>query len=226
MALIPEATTQRVTSPAQVTLALVAINVVVFGIELIAGEPFIERWAFTPADLTDFLSGDGSAFVLLTMLTSIFLHGGLGHLLGNMLFLWVFGQAIEQAFGPRLYLRFYLLTGLIATLSQYLADPASTIPNIGASGAIAGIMGAFLAVFPSSKVALFVWPLSIIIHRRLYVPAWLMLGAWFAGQLVSAWNASYGADDGGVAFFAHIGGFVAGFLLAPMSVRRAERVVP
>ncbi len=137
------------------------------------------------------------------------------HLFGNMLFLWVFGQAIEDAFGSRIYTTFYLVCGVAANMAQYLVDPNSTVPNLGASGAIAGVMGGYLALYPSSTIALFVWPLSLFTGRDLRMPAWLMLGLWFAVQVILGGSgmAEAGAT-GGVAYWAHIGGFITGLVLA------------
>src|SRR5262249_5789041 len=151
----------------------------------------------------------GSAAALATVFTSMFLHGGLGHLLGNMVFLWVFGQATEDAFGSRLYVLFYLVCGVAANAAQYAVAPNSTVPNLGASGAIAGVMGAYLAMYPDSRIDLFAWPLSLLLGRDLRVPAWLVLGAWFAVQLWSgvgmATTATADASGGGgVAYMAHV----------------------
>src|SRR5262249_43453095 len=163
---------------------------------------------------TAFLNGTGSPEALATVFTSMFLHGGLGHLLGNMVFLWVFGQATEDAFGSGMYVLFYLVCGVVANFAQYAVAPDSTVPNLGASGAIAGVMGAYLAMYPDSRIDLFAWPLSLFVGRDLRVPAWLMLGLWFAVQLWSGFGAAAAADasgGGGVAYTAHVGGFTFGF---------------
>ena len=155
----------------------------------------------------------------------MFMHASFSHIFGNMLFLWVFGQAIENAFGSRMYTTFYLVCGVAANMAQYLVDPNSTVPNLGASGAIAGVMGAYLALYPTSTIDLFVWPLSLFTHRDIRVPAWLMLGLWFAVQVVLGGSGMNGASAaGGVAFFAHIGGFITGFVLA-LLVRPGQRGV-
>jgi rhomboid family protein len=215
MSVIPVASEERVGQPAVANLAIIGLNLLVFLLELALGEPFVTRWAFTPADLTAFLQGAGGAQAVLTIFTSMFMHAGLGHIAGNMLFLWVFGQAVEDAFGARAYLAYYLTCGVAATLAQYLIAPGSPVPNLGASGAIAGIMGAYLAMYPRSTIDLFVWPLSLLIRRNLRVPAWLMLGVWFALQVASGVSWLNGAAAaGGVAYFAHIGGFVTGYVLA------------
>jgi hypothetical protein len=139
------------------------------------------------------------------------------HLLGNMLLLWVFGQAIENAFGSRMYVSFYLVCGTAASIAQYLVDPNSTVLNLGASGAVAGVMGGYLAMYPTSTISIFVWPLSLFTGRDLRVPAWLMLGLWFAVQVILGINGlSEVGNMGGVGYWAHIGGFVTGLVLAPL----------
>ena len=163
-------------------------------LEVLLGDAFVLRWSFTPAAFTAFLNGTGSAEALVTVCTSMFLHGGLGHLLGNMVFLWVFGQATEDAFGSRMYVLFYLACGVVATFAQYAVAPNSTVPNLGASGAIAGVMGAYLAMYPDSRIDVFAWPLSLLLGRDLRVPAWLLLGGWFAVQLSSGVGTATSAD--------------------------------
>ena len=223
MSLFPVASEQPTMRPAIANLTIIGLNVFVFLLEMLLGDSFIEAWAFTPAQLTAFLHGSGSFQSVLTIFTSMFMHAGWSHLFGNMLFLWVFGQAIENAFGSRLYTLFYLICGVAANMAQYLVDPNSTVLNLGASGAIAGVMGAYLAMYPTSTIDLFVWPLSLFIFRDIRVPAWLMLGVWFALQVVSGVGGLNGASDGGgVAFFAHIGGFITGFALA-LLVRPGQR---
>lgn len=215
MALYPVASSPRVSRLPLANLNIIFVNVLVFVLELGFGAAFVELWAFTPAHLTAFLGGSGSFQALLTVLTSMFMHASWSHLLGNLLFLWVFGQAIENAFGSRMYVRFYLLCGVIANMAQYLVDPTSIIPNLGASGAIAGVMGGYLALYPSSTIAIFVWPLSLFTGRDLRMPAWLMLGLWFAVQVILGVNGlSEVGDVGGVGYWAHIGGFVTGLVLA------------
>ena len=144
-----------------------------------------------------------------TIFTSMFLHGGWIHLGGNMLFLWIFGNNIEDVLGATRYLFLYFVSGIAAALAQALTDPSSQLPMIGASGAIAGVLGAYLVLYPRANVHVFVW--IIIFFRIIAVPAWLMLGLWFTMQLVSGLTA--GANSPGVAFWAHVGGFVSGALL-------------
>jgi len=144
-----------------------------------------------------------------TLLTSMFLHGGWFHLVGNMIFLWIFGNNVEDALGRGRYLLLYLACGVAAALTQALSSPADRAPMVGASGAIAGVLGAYLLLYPWSKVHVFLW--IVIFFRIVTVPAWILLGLWFAMQLVS--GVSRPAGSPGVAFWAHIGGFVSGLIL-------------
>ena len=143
-----------------------------------------------------------------TIFTSMFLHAGWLHLGGNMLFLWIFGNNIEDVLGPVRYLLLYLLCGVAAALGQALSDPSSTVPMLGASGAIAGVLGAYLLIYPNANVHVLV--LIVIVLRVVTIPAWIMLGLWFGAQLVSGLFSNSGA---GVAFWAHVGGFVTGIVL-------------
>jgi membrane associated rhomboid family serine protease len=146
-----------------------------------------------------------------TIFTSMFLHAGWLHIGGNMLFLWIFGNNIEDVLGHVRYLLLYLASGVAAALCQALADPTSIAPMLGASGAIAGVLGAYLLIYPYSNVHVLV--LIIIIVRIVTVPAWVMLGLWFGLQLLSGLLSETGAGAGGVAFWAHVGGFVTGIAL-------------
>lgn len=192
--------------------ALIAINVVVFIFELLLGDRFVYSWSFVPRELSDLLAGDGSFDVVLTMFSAMFLHGSIGHIIGNMLFLWIFGDNVEDNFGSGPYLIFYLLCGLAATLAQFFVDPRSAIPNLGASGAISGVLGAYIVLYPVAAVRLFVWPLSFFIGT-FALPAFLWIGIWFVMQLIPGIQGLGAVSEGGVAFWAHIGGFVAGLLL-------------
>ncbi len=148
----------------------------------------------------------------LTLVTSMFLHGGWLHLIGNMLYLWIFGNNVEDAMGHWRFLLFYLLTGVLAALAQALADPDSTLPMIGASGAISGVLGAYLVLYPQARVLVAI-PIGFFIHT-MRVPAWAMIMFWFFWQVFgSLMVASTQGDGGGVAFLAHLGGFFAGMLL-------------
>jgi membrane associated rhomboid family serine protease len=209
--------TQRTTAPV-VTVLLIVANILMFFFELSLGsrlESFVMAAAFVPARYTsgglslgELGPGLGSALV------SMFLHGGWGHLLGNMLFLWIFGDNVEDRLGHVRYLIFYLLSGYAATFAHLWAGPGSTVPAIGASGAISGVLGAYLFLHPKARVQTLLI-LGFFI-RLIYVPAWVFLPLWFLIQLFSG-AASLGArttaETGGVAWFAHIGGFIAGPLL-------------
>lgn len=150
-----------------------------------------------------------------TLLTSIFLHGGWFHLIGNLWFLWIFGNNVEDSMGRGRFLVFYLLTGLAAALAHVASDPGSIVPMVGASGAISGIMGAYLVLFPRARVKTLL--VLIVFVTVISVPAWVYLGYWFFLQLVSSGNVA----SAGVAFWAHIGGFAAGVLLIPLFRRRS-----
>lgn len=196
----------RTTTPV-VTWGLIVLNVLLFLYQVSLGEgqmAFIFTWALQPNDLIHLHD-------LPAVLTSMFLHGGWMHLIGNMFFLHVFGDNLEDVMGHGRFLVFYLLCGLAAGAAQVVIDPTSQIPILGASGAIAGVLGGYIRLFPHGRVR----TLIFVIIRTL--PAWLLLGFWF---LMNAWNAyqSFGDRNGGVAFMAHVGGFVAGFLLVMLFV--------
>lgn len=160
-----------------------------------------------------------------TLLTSMFLHGSWMHLIGNMWFLWIFGNNIEDSMGRLRFLVFYLLTGLAAAATHLVSDPGSEIPVVGASGAISGIMGAYLVLYPHARVVTLV-PLGFFLHM-MRIPAWVMLGYWFLIQALSAAATPAQVGGGGVAFWAHVGGFVAGLVLVKLFDRpdlvRAKR---
>jgi membrane associated rhomboid family serine protease len=195
--------TQRRTFPT-VTVALIALNVVVFLAELGGGDQFITEWAFIPSRFSQDPGGNA-----VTLFTAMFMHGGWLHLFGNMLFLWIFGDNVEDRFGHVKFLIFYLLAGLAATFSQYWVSPESGIPNVGASGAIAGVLGAYILLFPQSRV-------NVLLGRQIVaMPAFVVLGLWIALQLVSGVGTIGYTDEsaGGIAYMAHLGGFVAGVLM-------------
>ena len=191
-----------------VTYALIAANVLIFlAYWPLMDDPrainqFFRDWALIPIEVSR--NGTYSS-----LLTSMFLHGGLMHLGGNMLFLWIFGDNIEDEMGHVPYLIFYLAAGLGAGLAHVLSAPNSLVPTVGASGAIAGVMGSYLLLFPRAKVDIFLF--FVIIFRILPIPAWVMLGLWFALQLFNGAGADPAA--GGVAYWAHAGGFVIGMAL-------------
>jgi membrane associated rhomboid family serine protease len=183
---------------------LIALNVLFFIVELSGGDAFIMQWAFVPSR---FLANPGADFP--TLFTSMFMHASLLHLGGNMLYLWIFGDNIEDRFGRVKFLIFYLLCGLAATAAQLVFSLDSNIPNLGASGAIAGVLGAYILLFPKAKV-------SVLQGQRVVpVPALIVIGLWFVLQLFSGIGSiADTSGTGGVAYMAHIGGFVAGLVLA------------
>jgi membrane associated rhomboid family serine protease len=196
--------------------ALVALNIAVFVYQVwlsVEGGPeatstFVQRLAVTPALLLS-PSAWGQMVIPapLTLLTSMFVHAGIGHVAGNMLYLWVFGDNIEDALGHLNYLLFYVACGLGAAVSQVLIEPGSTVPMVGASGAIAGVLGAYLVLHPQAQVLTLVF--LVIFIRIMYLPAVVLLGIWFAIQIFSAVT----GGGAGVAWYAHIGGFLVGVLL-------------
>jgi membrane associated rhomboid family serine protease len=197
-----------------VTVALILVNVVAFAGELFANsqgnlESFVRFWALVPADYTE---GAGIAGpVPLTLLTSMFLHGGFMHILGNMLYLWIFGDNVEQAFGSVRFLGFYLLCGIIASGVHILSMPGSQVPSLGASGAISGVLGSYLLMFPGNRVNV------LFFFRVIPVPAIVVIGFWAIFQFLSGAGSIVaereGGGGGGVAYLAHVGGFVAGLVL-------------
>jgi membrane associated rhomboid family serine protease len=210
-----------------VTIGLVVACLVVFAWELgllasggvDALDGFVQRWGVVPADLTrDAATGDVLTLTTLTLITSQFLHGGWLHLLGNLLYLWIFGNNIEDRFGRLGFLAFYLAGGVVAALAQVWTDPDSAVPMIGASGAIAATLGAYLVLFPRARITSLVF--LGFFYQLIDVPAIIVLAFWFVLQLIDG-LASLGAVDVGVAFFAHIGGFVFG--LAAIKLFASER---
>jgi membrane associated rhomboid family serine protease len=186
-----------------VTYILIALNLVFFVLELTGGEAFIMKWAFVP---TRFLANPGGEF--LTLFTSMFMHAGWLHLGGNMLYLWIFGDNVEDRFGHGKYIIFYLLCGLLATFAQLAFNTTSDIPNLGASGAIAGVLGAYIILFPKGRIKV------LSGSRTVQVSALIVIGLWIVLQLFSGIGSIAASSSvGGVAYMAHIGGFVAGILL-------------
>lgn len=200
---------------------LLALNVLVFFYEVVLGpdaETFIQVWGTTPADILMWRQEPG---VLLTLVTSMFLHGGWFHLIGNMLYLAIFGDNVEGIMGHKRYLFFYLLCGVTANLAQVLISPGSTVPGVGASGAIAGVLGAYLLSFPRARV--FVGIPLLLFMQVFALPAIVVLGLWFVIQLfngIAAITVSSEATIGGVAWWAHIGGFLTGVILTPILRQR------
>jgi membrane associated rhomboid family serine protease len=199
-----------------VVYGLIAINLAVFALQLpymgdqraLAG--FWGARALYPAAVTEY--GDYTG-----LFTSMFLHAGWMHIAGNMLFLWIFGDNLEDQMGHLGFLAFYLAAGIAAAVAHVAAAPGSTVPTVGASGAIAGVMGGYLLMFPRARVDVLL--IIVIFIRVIQVPAWIMLGLWFALQILS--GVGTGAEGGGVAYWAHAGGFLAGLILAlPLWLRR------
>jgi membrane associated rhomboid family serine protease len=182
---------------------LIAINVLIFVIELMNGDTFIGKWAFVPSRFLANPSGD-----FLTLFTSMFMHVGWVHLGGNMLYLWIFGDNVEDSFGHGKFLLFYLICGLAATFAQLIFNAGSTIPNLGASGAIAGVLGAYIILFPGGKIRVLQGQGVMQVSALIVIGLWIVLQFFSGiGSIVST------ADTGGVAYMAHIGGFLAGILL-------------
>lgn len=182
---------------------------------------FICKWAWQPKEFFDNLAGRSDVpgpdrpQILVTILTALFIHGGWLHIFGNMIFLWVFGDNVEDRLGHFAFLVFYLVSGIVASLVQGFVSPASLVPVLGASGAIAGVLGAYLIFFPRATVRVVI-PFFLLILIPIPVPAILMIGLWFIQNLFSgvATISSAAAPDQGTAWFAHIGGFVFGMLIA------------
>lgn len=198
-----------------VTITLIALNVVVFLFQLLLSEramdAFIFAFGVVPAQLS-----------ILSIFTSMFVHGGLAHLAGNMLFLWIFGDNVEDRLGHGRFIVFYLLCGVAAALAQVTLNPESLVPMVGASGAIAGVMGAYLVLYPRSRV-LMLFPFPVFLFE---LPAIAFLGVWFFVQFLNGVNQlpifEQDAISGGVAFWAHVMGFIAGVFLVVL-MRRPER---
>jgi membrane associated rhomboid family serine protease len=206
-----------------VTVAIITLNALVFWHELSLDnssrvESFFATFALTPAYLTHAPSPDSYR----TIFTSMFLHGGWMHIIGNMLFLWIFGNNVEDSVGHFKFIVFYLLCGVAAAAAQVAISPDSTVPMIGASGAISGVLGAYLLLLPRARV-LVLFPIWIF-WRVFYVPAVLFLIFWFGMQLLSGLAVLSFNVNGGVAFWAHVGGFVAGMLLIPFFKKRGVRL--
>ncbi len=206
-----------------VTYGLFIANIAVFVYQLSLSEPQLERFfhvaAMVPCELSSSCPATGQLPEWMTLFTSQFLHGGFLHIAGNMLFLWIFGNNIEDRLGHIKYLIFYLACGALAALAQWFFSQNSGIPSLGASGAIAGIMGAYILRFPHAKVLTLV-PLGFFL-TTFNLPAYLFLGFWFLQQAFFSFaslgvRTSVGMEGGGVAYWAHAGGFVVGAVLGPM----------
>ncbi len=225
----------RLSGYAVVTIALVLLNVALFAVQL-THPAFTYGWSFVPYEATtqqDIVNarplpeedptaevrtpydipqrpgpGNGVA-VYLTVLTAMFMHGGFAHIGGNLLYLWIFGDNVEHRFGKRRFLLFYLASGVVATVAQWALDPDSVIPNLGASGAISGVLGAYLVLFPRNRVH------TVFFYTVVAVPAFVALGLWIVLQFVNGYGAIAATEQtGGVAYAAHIGGFLTGVVVA------------
>ena len=187
-----------------VTPLIILVNVLVFLLELTRGDAFVMAWSAVPVQIV-------SGHHWITILTAMFMHGSWSHIIGNMIFLWAFGPEIEDAMGRGRYLIFYLLGGLVAMLAQVAASPHSTVPNLGASGAIAAVMGAFIVTYPRDRIkaVLFIF----VFGRITFIPAALLIGVWFLIQLVHVGSVAQ-VHTGGVAYLAHVGGFLFGAVAA------------
>ncbi len=215
---------RELSGPAYVTFALLAANVALFLVQM-SNPAFTYGWSVVPreivtgVDLVDTVlvevpgrplveipQSPGPPIIWLTLFSSMFMHGGLAHIGGNMLYLWIFGDNVEHRFGPVRFLIFYISAGLAASLAQIMVDPNSVLPSLGASGAIAGVMGAYMVLFPHNRVN------AVFLFNVVSVPAIVVLGMWFATQFVSGYGSIFTSSQslGGVAYAAHLGGFVAG----------------
>ena len=201
--LFPQRDESRPLSRFPIVLVLIIMtNVIVFLIELALGDSFILRYSMKPAEI---VRGQH----LETLFTSMFMHANFIHIFGNMLYLWVFGDELEANYlGPIRFGVFYLVCGLAAGFLQIAVSPSSTVPNLGASGAIAGVLGGFQIVFPRDRILVYIFPFW---HAR--ITSFVLIGFWFVSQLISGVGSITSASQGGVAYFAHIGGFIAGLVL-------------
>jgi membrane associated rhomboid family serine protease len=187
-----------------VTACIIVTNFLVFALELRGGDAFVLKWAAVAANIT-------AGHNWITILTAMFMHGSWSHILGNMVFLWAFGPEIEDAMNPLRYLAFYLAGGLVAMLAQIAVSPTSTVPNLGASGAIAAVMGAFLVTYPRDQIRALL--IIFVFVRVTFIPAALLIGVWFLIQLFNVGSVA-AVQTGGVAYVAHVGGFLFGAVTA------------
>ena len=187
-----------------VTVCIMVANFLVFVLELNGGDAFVLKWAAIPANIT-------SGHHWITILTAMFMHGSWSHILGNMVFLWAFGPEMEDAMNPLRYLAFYLSGGLVAMLAQVALSPDSTVPNLGASGAIAAVMGGFLLTYPTDQIRVIL--IILVFVRIKLIPAALLIGVWFLIQLFNVGSVAT-VQTGGVAYAAHVGGAIFGMIFA------------
>ena len=204
---------RRPTQVPIVTILIIVVNVFVFIRELLNGDAFVTAWSVIPAQIV-------SGHHWITILTAMFMHASWSHIIGNMIFLWAFAPEIEDAMGRGRFLVFYLVGGLVAMLAQVAASPHSTVPNLGASGAIAAVMGAFLVTYPGDEIKSIL--IIFVFIRITMIPAGLLIGFWFLTQLFSAGQVTQ-AQSGGVAYLAHVGGFIFGAATARLFESAAQR---
>ena len=195
-----------------VTAAIVVANFIVFGLELKGGDAFVLKWSAVAVQIT-------SGHNWITILTAMFMHGSWSHILGNMVFLWAFGPEIEDAMGPLRYSIFYFAGGLVAMLAQIAVSPGSSVPNLGASGAIAAVMGAFLVTYPRDQIKAIL--IIFVFVRITLIPAALLIGVWLLVQLVNVGSVAT-VQSGGVAYMAHVGGAIFGVLTARLFEDRSR----
>jgi membrane associated rhomboid family serine protease len=189
-----------------VTALIIALNALMFVCEIVGGEPFVKRWAVVPANIS-------AGHDWITILTAMFMHGSWSHIIGNMVFLWAFGPEVEDSMGGPRYAAFYVLGGLAAALTQVAVAPDSTVPNLGASGAIAAVMGAFLVTYPRDQIRSLL--VIFVFVRVAYIPAALLIGVWILTQFLNLGAvAQQPSAGGGVAYAAHVGGFIFGAVTA------------
>lgn len=196
---------RRPTQLPVVTAGIIAVNALMFVVELSGGDSFVQTWSVIPADIVA-----GRHWI--TILTAMFMHGSWSHIIGNMIFLWAFGPEVEDLMGRPRYAAFYLLGGVVAALAQVAAGPDSTVPNLGASGAIAAVMGAFLVTYPRDQIRSLL--VIFVFVRVAYIPAVLLIGMWGLVQFVSLGAVAQQPSGGAVAYAAHVGGFIFGAVAA------------
>lgn len=221
--MVPLRDENPITITPYITYGLVILNILIFLIEISLSpnqlQAFFDTWAIVPIQLTDSFLGQGAGpnREWVTLISSQFLHGGFLHIIGNMLYLWVFGNNIEDQLGHSRFLIFYLGCGVLAGLTQWIFDPLSDVPTLGASGAIAGVMGAYILRFPRARILTLI-PLFIFV-TVIRVPAIVFLGFWFIQQAFYSFlslGSEVNMGSGGIAYWAHSGGFVFGIILGPL----------
>ncbi|NEQ30520.1 MAG: rhomboid family intramembrane serine protease [Leptolyngbya sp. SIO4C5] len=231
--MVPLRDENPIRSTPYITYGLIGLNIAIFlfeiGLSPQALELFFDRWAVVPAQLSTSFQGAGPNPLQewFTLISSQFLHGGFLHLGGNMLYLWVFGNNIEDRLGKVKFIIFYLGCGILAALSQWIFEPGSTVPTVGASGAIAGVMGAYILKFPQARILTLI-PFFFFI-TTIRIPALFFLGFWFVQQAlygIASLGATADMGTGGVAYWAHAGGFIFGIVLGPLLGLFSEPAAP